>query len=69
MVRIRSRPRQVPEPANADPSEPAETAALRVSFWRAYDERMASIGFLAMLREFPSLVVRAVRLGYQASRL
>jgi len=46
-----------------------ETAALTTSFWRTYDERMAKIGFQAMLREFPSLVARAVRLGYQASRL
>jgi ATP-binding cassette subfamily B protein/ATP-binding cassette subfamily C protein len=72
MVRIRSRPRRAPEPADAEPAEPAEpdeTAALEVRFWRAYDERMATIGFLAMLREFPSLVFRAVRLGYQASKL
>lgn len=30
---------------------------------------MAKIGFTAMLREFPSLVFQAVRLGYQASKI
>ena len=66
MVGIRSRTRQAPDPADADPGE---TAALTTHFWRAYDERMASIGFMAMLREFPSLVFQAVRLGYQASKI
>jgi ATP-binding cassette, subfamily B, bacterial len=71
MVGIRSRPRQAPDAADADPAdaEPDETAALATHFWRAYDERMATIGFTAMLREFPSLVFQAVRLGYQASKI
>ena len=29
---------------------------------------MASIGFLAMARQFPSLAAKAIRLGWQASR-
>ncbi len=54
-------------PPSAAP--PDETAELEASYWRAYDGRMAAIGFAAMLRQFPSLVFQAVRLGYQASRL
>lgn len=53
---------------DAQNDEAAETAQLTTSFWRAYDQRMASIGFLAMLREFPHLVLQALRLGYQASK-
>ncbi|MEP7024812.1 MAG: ABC transporter ATP-binding protein, partial [Actinomycetota bacterium] len=44
------------------------TAELAASYWRVYDERMASTSFLAMARQFPSLVAQAVRLGHQASR-
>lgn len=43
-------------------------AELEAAYWRAHDERMASIGFLAMTRQFPSLVRRAIRLGWRASR-
>ncbi len=65
MVRIMRKRRELPEPdQNAD-----ETAELAASYWRAYDGRMASIGFIAMLREFPGLVIQAVRLGYRASPL
>ncbi len=66
MVRTRSRPPQAPDPADAEPEEIAE---LTTQFWRAHDERMASIGFLAMLREFPHLVWQALRLGYEASKI
>jgi ATP-binding cassette, subfamily B, bacterial len=45
------------------------TAELTESYWRAYDQRMASTGFLAIARQFPGLVAQALRLGYQASRL
>ena len=57
------------QPAEA-PHEDADdyTAELAASYWRAYDERMASIGFLAMARQFPSLVGQAIRLGCKASR-
>ena len=52
------------EQADADES----TAELAASYWRAYDERMASTSFLAMARQFPSIVAQAVRLGNEASR-
>jgi ATP-binding cassette subfamily B protein/ATP-binding cassette subfamily C protein len=44
------------------------TAELVASYWQAHDERLSSVGFLAMARQFPGLVGRAVRLGWQASR-
>jgi ATP-binding cassette subfamily B protein len=64
-VRItpRRRPAEAPE-EQADES----TAELAASYWSAYDERMASIGFLAMARQFPGLVAHAVRLGCEANR-
>jgi ATP-binding cassette subfamily B protein len=43
-------------------------AELATAYWAAYRERMATIGFLAMARQFPGLVAQAVRLGLQASR-
>jgi len=43
-------------------------AELSAAYWAAYHERMASIGFLAMVRRFPGLVGRAVRLAWEASR-
>jgi ATP-binding cassette subfamily B protein len=52
------------EQAEADEA----TAELTASYWRAYDERMASTSFLAMARQFPSLVAQAIRLGFEASR-
>src|SRR5215472_18688363 len=55
--------------ADEEPEGPADegTAALTANYWRAYDERMATIGFLAMARQFPSLVAKAIRLGWQAN--
>ena len=44
------------------------SAELATVYWAAYRERMATIGFGAMARQFPGLVARAVRLGYEASR-
>lgn len=49
------------------PGADGSTAELAASYWRAYDERMASTSFLAMAREFPRIVARAVRLGSDAS--
>ena len=43
-------------------------AELASAYWTAYRERMASIGFVAMARQFPALIGHAVRLGSQASR-
>ena len=57
---------------SADAAEQAEadesTAELAASYWRAYDERMASTSFLAMARQFPRIVAQAMRLGSDASR-
>lgn len=66
-VRIMPRRHRIAEQDEALPDD--ITAALTVNYWRAYDERMATIGFLAMARQFPSLVARAIRLGWQASRI
>ncbi len=45
------------------------TAELTAHYWRAYDQRMASVGFRDVARRFPSLVGQAVRLGWSASRI
>ena len=45
------------------------TAELTASYWRAYDARMASVGFRDVARRLPGLVGHAVRLGWSASRL
>jgi ATP-binding cassette subfamily B protein/ATP-binding cassette subfamily C protein len=45
------------------------TAELTENFWRAYDARMASVGFRDVARRFPGLVGQAVRLGWSASRV
>jgi len=62
-ITLRRRPAVAPE-QQADES----TAELSASYWRAYDQRMATIGFLAMARQFPGLVAQAVRLGLAANR-
>jgi ATP-binding cassette subfamily B protein/ATP-binding cassette subfamily C protein len=54
--------------ANQDSGD-QETAALTASYWRAYDERMMSVGFRDVARRFPSLVGQAIRLAWSASRL
>jgi ATP-binding cassette subfamily B protein/ATP-binding cassette subfamily C protein len=45
-----------------------ELAELTTHFWRAYDERMASVKFGDVARRFPALVGQAVTLGWQANR-
>jgi ATP-binding cassette subfamily B protein/ATP-binding cassette subfamily C protein len=40
---------------------------LTASYWRAYDERLASIGFGAVARQLPGLIGHAIRLGWEAS--
>ena len=45
-----------------------ETAELTSSFWRAYDQRMATVKFSDVARRFPALIGQAVRLGWQANR-
>ena len=44
------------------------TAELAVHYWRAHDERVSTVGFRAVARQFPGLVGQAVRLAWQASR-
>jgi ATP-binding cassette subfamily B protein/ATP-binding cassette subfamily C protein len=44
------------------------TAELTARYWRAHDERMASIGFRAVARQLPGLIGQAMRLGWEASR-
>src|SRR3984957_13029021 len=46
-----------------------ETAELTASYWRAYDERMMTVGFRDVARRFPGLVGQAIRLGWSASPL
>jgi ATP-binding cassette, subfamily B, bacterial len=59
--------------AGLDPADPAaveqETAELTASYWRAYDERMITVGFRDVARRFPGLVGQAIRLGWSASPL
>jgi ATP-binding cassette subfamily B protein len=58
------------DPAGGDPDAGGqETAELTAHYWRAYDQRMASVGFRDVARRFPSLIGQAVRLGWSASRL
>jgi ATP-binding cassette subfamily B protein/ATP-binding cassette subfamily C protein len=52
------------------PGEAAQdevTQELTAGYWRAYDARMATIGFRDVARRFPGLVGQAVRLGWAAS--
>jgi ATP-binding cassette, subfamily B, bacterial len=65
-VRIMARQRQ-PDAAAGEQADEL-TAELSASYWRAFDERMSSIGFRAMARRFPGIVGQAVRLGWEASR-
>jgi ATP-binding cassette subfamily B protein len=44
-----------------------ETAELTASYWRLYDQRMATVGFRDVARRFPGLVGQAIRLGWSAS--
>jgi ATP-binding cassette subfamily B protein/ATP-binding cassette subfamily C protein len=45
-----------------------ETAELTTSYWRAYDERMATVRFSDVGRRFPALIRQAIGLGWSASR-
>ena len=65
---MRIKPKRRDQGAAPDSRADEFTAELVSAYWRAYDERMATTSFLAMARQFPSLVAQAVRLGSQASR-
>jgi ATP-binding cassette subfamily B protein/ATP-binding cassette subfamily C protein len=45
-----------------------ETAELTASYWRAYDQRLATVKFSDVARRFPALIGQAVNLGWSASR-
>jgi ATP-binding cassette subfamily B protein/ATP-binding cassette subfamily C protein len=45
-----------------------DTAELTKAYWRAYDERMATVKFSDVGRRFPALIGQAVGLGWSASR-
>jgi ATP-binding cassette subfamily B protein/ATP-binding cassette subfamily C protein len=55
-------------PGAQDEGADHETAELTTTFWRAYDQRMATVKFSDVARRFPALIGQAVRLGWQASR-
>ncbi len=44
-----------------------ETAELTAAYWRAYDQRMATVKFSDVARRFPALIGQSMRLGWQAS--
>jgi ATP-binding cassette subfamily B protein len=66
-VRFRARQRPRPAPPPDDPQDES-TAELEAAYWRMYHERMASVSFREVARQFPGLVGQAVRLGYEANR-
>jgi ATP-binding cassette subfamily B protein len=45
-----------------------ESAELATHYWRAYDQRMATVRFSDVARRFPALIGQAVSLGWSASR-
>jgi ATP-binding cassette subfamily B protein/ATP-binding cassette subfamily C protein len=45
-----------------------ESAELTAHYWRAYDQRMATVRFSDVARRFPALIGQAVSLGWSASR-
>jgi ATP-binding cassette subfamily B protein/ATP-binding cassette subfamily C protein len=45
-----------------------ETAELTAHYWRAYDQRMATVRFSDVARRFPALIGQAVSLGWSASK-
>jgi ATP-binding cassette, subfamily B, bacterial len=45
-----------------------ETAELTAAYWRAYDQRLATVKFSDVARQFPALIRQAVSLGWSASR-
>ncbi len=60
--------RAVPGKTAADETADHETAELTANYWRAYDQRMATVKFGDVARRFPALIGQAVRLGWSASR-
>jgi ATP-binding cassette subfamily B protein len=69
----RGRPADDGKPAEEKPAggqqADHETAELTAHYWRAYDQRMATVRFKDVARRFPALIGQAVSLGWSASRL
>src|SRR3984885_7151200 len=63
----REPPRDGPRPAGGEAAD-HETAELTASYWRAYDQRVATVRFSDVARRFPALIGQAVSLGWSASR-
>lgn len=64
-MRIMARRRR-PDQAPQVPGDEL-TAELTASYWEAYDRRLAETSFRAIARQFPELIGRAIRLGWEAS--
>src|ERR1700761_8425935 len=54
--------------AGAKAADAHETAELTAAYWRAYDQRLATVKFSDVARQFPALIRQAVSLGWSASR-
>jgi ATP-binding cassette subfamily B protein len=55
------------QPAGAE-ADDHETAELTAAYWRAYDQRLATVKFSDVARQFPALIRQAVSLGWSANR-
>jgi ATP-binding cassette subfamily B protein/ATP-binding cassette subfamily C protein len=67
-VRAGREPADATAYAAAAPAADHETAELTRIYWRAYDERMATVRFSDIGRRFPALIGQAVSLGWSANR-
>jgi ATP-binding cassette, subfamily B, bacterial len=66
-LRITSgRPAGRPDQAPAEPADEL-SAELTASYWEAYDQRLAETRFLAIARQLPELIGRAIRLAWEAN--
>jgi ATP-binding cassette subfamily B protein/ATP-binding cassette subfamily C protein len=60
--------RTAEQPAAGGEAADHETAELTAAYWRAYDQRLATVKFSDVARRFPALIGQAVRLGWSANR-
>jgi ATP-binding cassette, subfamily B, bacterial len=56
------------EQAAGDEAADHETAELTAAYWRAYDQRMATVRFSDVAGRFPALIGQALGLGWSANR-
>jgi ATP-binding cassette subfamily B protein len=54
--------------AAGEEADDHETAELTAAYWRAYDQRLATVKFSDVARRFPALIRQALSLGWAASR-